>query len=209
MLTQKPFTAWRVVGLTPLTGGGERLILPSMSHSNNSRRSKNICIFFRNHPSRPYSQGVFAFHNTELLLYTFMQGKGCYFFLITLHLSSRFYSLFTEKQVKKELEAFQKGNSTSSPWHWGSPKVSVKYAHGPLINLLMNVFAVCMRHLVYIQTWQKRWIHKLCSKSQQVTWKGQCQIHLSRYRRVSRKSVGDVGFEPASIRAVLTGLPLQ
>lgn len=96
-------------------GGGERLILPSMSHSNNSRRSKNICIFFRNHPSRPYSQGVFAFHNTELLLYTFMQGKGCYFFLITLHLSSRFYSLFTEKQVKKELEAFQKGNSTSSP----------------------------------------------------------------------------------------------
>lgn len=84
------------------------LILPSMSHSNNSRLSKNICIFFRNHPSRPYSQGVFTFHNTKLLLYTFIQGKGCYFFLIILHLSSCFNSLFTKKQVKKELKAVQR-----------------------------------------------------------------------------------------------------
>lgn len=63
-------------------GGKKRLILPSMSHSNNSRLSKNICIFFHNQPSRPYSQGVFTFHNTELLLYILIQGKGCYFFLI-------------------------------------------------------------------------------------------------------------------------------
>lgn len=72
-------------GTRTTQAGGEkkRLILPSMSHSNNSRLSKNICIFFHNHPSRPYSQGVFAFHNTELLLYTLTRGKGCYFFLIT------------------------------------------------------------------------------------------------------------------------------
>lgn len=43
---------------------------------------KIFASFFHNHPSRPYSQGVFPFHNTELLLYTLIQGKGCYFFLI-------------------------------------------------------------------------------------------------------------------------------
>lgn len=60
----------------------ENLILPSLSHSNNSGLNKNICIFFHNQPSRPISQGVFTFHNTELLLYTLIQGKGCYLFLI-------------------------------------------------------------------------------------------------------------------------------
>lgn len=67
---------------TQMEGGKKHLILPSMSLSNNSKLSKNICIFFHNHPSRPHSQGVFAFHNTELLLYAFIQGKGSYFSLI-------------------------------------------------------------------------------------------------------------------------------
>lgn len=93
-------------------GGKKRLILPSMSHSNNSRLSKNICIFFHNQPSRPYSQGVFTFHNTELLLYILIQGKGCYFFLIAAlslfvcpHASTH---CLLWNRWKKKLEAFQR-----------------------------------------------------------------------------------------------------
>lgn len=59
---------------TTQMGKKKHLILPSMSHSNNSRRSKNICILFHNHLWRAHSQGVFAFHITELLLYTFYPG---------------------------------------------------------------------------------------------------------------------------------------
>lgn len=50
MLTQKPFTTWRVAGLSPLRGERKHHILPSMSHYNNLRLSENICIFFRDQP---------------------------------------------------------------------------------------------------------------------------------------------------------------
>lgn len=82
MLTQKTFTVWCAVGLSPLHGEKKHHILPSMSHNDNSRLSKKVCIFFRDQASRLYSQGVFTFHNTELLPYRLIQAKGCYLFLI-------------------------------------------------------------------------------------------------------------------------------
>lgn len=92
------------MGLAPLTP------FPSINVTIQQLKTekKDICIFFHNHPSRPYSQGVFALHNTELLLYTLLRDEGSYFFLIALHLSSHFSPLFTEKQGNRELEAFQR-----------------------------------------------------------------------------------------------------
>lgn len=145
MLTQKPFTACRVVGLTALRRRGNKNALSFHQCPTPTTQDGDICIFFHNRPSSPYSRGVFAFRNTELLIFTLLQGyRVATSSMIALHLPSHVSSLFTENQVKGEPAAFRKGGKIRvcmlTPW---LTQLSVNYVPKPLINWLMKKRRPC------------------------------------------------------------------
>lgn len=156
MLTQKPFTMWCVVGLSPLHGEKKHHFLPSMSRSNNLRLSENVCIFFRDQPSRLYSQGVFSFHNTELLPYRLIQAKGCYLFLIAA------WSLFVR------LHAFIREQVKLEPF-WGRRLWCYGFQEWSQVNDISCAWLLC--NLWFASKLAKCWFHKTRNKSQQVALK--------------------------------------
>lgn len=107
MLTQKPFTAWCVMGVAQLGQKIKKknvLSFPSTSRSDNSRQSKNISIFFHNHLSSAYSQGrslftIQSYCFTDLFRVKVATSSSS--LLICPH-----SSVYCE-QVKRELEAVQ------------------------------------------------------------------------------------------------------
>lgn len=118
MLTQKPFTAWRVVGLSHRDGGGKRkrLNLPSMSPFNNSRlEQKYLHLFSALFPLHRIPRArllctVIAMLPQRYCLTHLSRGEGLMLCsnhcLITRRLSSHLCLLFTEKQVKRRAGYF-------------------------------------------------------------------------------------------------------